>query len=332
MRPLACLVVTLVCLGNSLSAQERLPVTKLYRVAKQASVEILVAGHHQGSGWFAEEKGYIITTAHSLNPAQPVEILSQVYGRKKAKVVAVDLGHDLALLKVDAQEEPYAALPVAEQMPKVGSTVYLLGAPLYRHYVLQKGMIARDGNTFEYNQHFVESMHIAAMVQGGTSGGAWMNESGEVIGVQSSTLSVNSNPAGIAAVGPTQAIQRLIRTRKSANTPDLGMFIDELWIRQAETLQRFPQGTEGFIVQSLDTEGPAARAGIQSGDVITHLNGKPFRYRDDFLVAIRKYQPGDRIQLTILQPRGAGQKVVELQLGHLEVPWIEKEEPSKNPM
>lgn len=332
MRSLACFaLLSLVALAE-LFAAEKLPVPKLYQQAKQASVEILVAGHHQGSGWLANEQGYIVTTAHSLSPGKPVEILSRPYGRKQAEVVAVDLGHDLALLKIEASEQPYAFLPIAEEFPKVGATTYLFGAPLYRHQILQKGMVARDKTTFEYNQHFVENMHIAAMVQGGTSGGAWLNEAGEVIGVQSSTLSVNSIPAGVAAVSPAKAIRRLVTSRQTENTPDLGMFIDELWIRQAETLQQFPQGTEGFIVQSLDTEGPAARAGIQSGDLVTHLNGKPQRYRDDFLFEVRKLKPGDRIKLTILQPHGAGQKEVELQLGHLEVPWVRKNEASEDAM
>ena len=100
---------------------EPCPPAELYESAKRASVEILVDGHLGGSGFFVDKEGLLLTAAHMIGrPGLRVEILSPTAGRIKAEVVAVDLGHDLALLRVESREDGYPELPLAEKLPPPG--------------------------------------------------------------------------------------------------------------------------------------------------------------------------------------------------------------------
>src|SRR5258708_22290252 len=101
---------------------------KVYERAKAGSVELLVDGHLSGSGWFADKSGLVMTAAHVIEkPGRRLEVNSPSLNRLPAKVVAVDLGHDLALLKVDLGQREAPALSFAERLPAPGTEVYWFG-------------------------------------------------------------------------------------------------------------------------------------------------------------------------------------------------------------
>lgn len=319
------LVIWLGLLGASLRAvaadapPDREP---LYERARQASVEILVDGHLAGSGSFVGPQGLVLTAAHVLGqPGRSVEVLSPVASRLSAKLVAVDLGHDVVLLQVPPRDEPYPVLPLAAELPGPGSDVFLFGSPIYRHGLLQRGMMARRGLTYEFQSHFVEFAQIAAIVQEGTSGAPWMNRQGELIGVQSGAIAAKNGPGGVANVAPLPAIRTLVETKRNAATPTVGVFVDELWVLPPDAVRRFPPGTEGLAIQNLTDDGPAVRAGLKKGEVIIAVQGQPVRFRDDFVRAVRTRAPGQTVELTVLSPDGTGQRTVAVQVGCLEVGW-----------
>ena len=296
---------------------------RVYQRAEKSCVEILVNGRLAGSGWFAAEEGLVITAAHVVaRPQNKVEVLSPVAGRLTAEVVAVDIGVDAALLLVRRREGGYPTLSMAEKVPPVGTTVYLFGTPLFRHSVMVTGSIARQNTAFEYvGGNYVEIVHVAADTAKGFSGAPWMNSRGEVIGLQSGSMTYKDSQTGIAFMPPVDRLRRLIETRENAHTATLGIACEEIWEQQADLIKRFPDGSEGVVVRIINEKGLAAKAGIKQWDLIIKADGSQIRYRRDLVRAVRKHQPGEKMTLDLVRPDGAGQYSVEITLGWLEAVW-----------
>ncbi len=299
---------------------------ELYARAKQASLEILVNDHLEGTGSFISADGLAITAAHVIGrPGARIEVLSPVVARREAQVVAVDLGNDLALLKAEPRGDGgagYPFLPLRAEPPPVGADVYLIGTPIFRHAVMFSGLVARDEPTFEYlNAGYVAVLTLAATVPSGTSGGPWFDQDGALIGVQSGVMSNKGIPVGIAFAGSVDAVRELIRTRQSASTPNLGAAVEETWQQGRDVLDRFPPRIEGLIVKVLQADGPAARGGLRQFDCIQEIDGQPVRLPDELLRAIRKKKPGESVALNVLGPDGTGERTVSVALGRLEVGW-----------
>jgi serine protease Do len=295
----------------------------VYEKAKAASVEVLVNGHLNGTGWFADPQGFVVTAAHVIErPGQKVEVMSPGVGRLAAEVVAVDLGHDLALLRVPARDAAYPALSLAEKSPPPADDVFLFGAPIYRHAVLVRGTVARDNTTFEYYEdRYNEVTHISATVAIGMSGGPWLNASGVVVGLNSAVMSQNALPVGVSFSVPLPAIRALLANRKTASTPSLGIAAEELWQQDAKMIDRFPPQTEGLVIAILQNDGPAARAGLKQGEMILAADGRNVRLAEELLSVVMKKNPGQSLELSVLSPDGAGQRKVTVTLGKLEVNW-----------
>jgi len=323
MRLITVLAVSLTCLANPLlSAEPGQAPPRVYQRAEAASVGLLVDGHYGGSGSFIDPEGLIISALHILaRPGRKVEVVSPTVGRLLAETVAVDMGHDLVLLRVPARQGGYPTLPLATHMPPAGETVFHFGSPVYRHNIIQRGMVARQGLTYEHQGHFLEVMQIAANVQQGTSGGPWLNRAGQIVGVQSGAVTSKGRTAGIANVAPGLAIASLLKSKENSRTSTLGLFVDELWILQANELKPYRMGQEGLIVQALKKDGPAMQAGLKKGEVIVTADTQKIRYRDQLLRLVRKKKPADVIELTVFDPHGAGQRKVQVTVGRLEAQW-----------
>ena len=314
---------TLALLNPTVWAAERSkPIETLYAETERASVEVLVDGHLAGSGCFVDTQGSIITAAHLIaKPHQQIEVLSPTAGRLHANIVAVDLGHDLLLLRVEQRDGGYPALRLSTELPAAGDEVYLYGSSVYRHGLIQPGSIARRQLTFEYQSHFVEVLQVAAIVQEGTSGGPWISSEGELIGIQSGSITSKSVAVGIANVSPVDAVRALLKSKRNAATPTVGLFVDELWVLPGEALKRFAAATEGVVIQALQDGGPAARAGLKQGEVITAVDDRVIRYRDDLIRTIRSKRPGQTIMLDVVSPDRAGTRKLSVEIGTLEGDW-----------
>src|SRR5690606_12269049 len=114
----------------------------------------------------AAAHGLAITAAHVVKDRGRIEVLSPVAGRLKAKLVATDLGHDLALLLVERPEDLFPYLELASERPVLGEELYLFGSPLFRHGMLLPGGLAKEGTHFEWNDRhnsYYEAYALSAM-------------------------------------------------------------------------------------------------------------------------------------------------------------------------
>jgi len=306
---------------------KRITGTQFYQQAKAACVEILVDGRLSGSGWFATSDGYLFTAAHVVGlPGRRIEVLTQ-FGRHRAKVVAIDRGHDLALLRLTALKGETVYLKNAKRSSPPLSRIYTFGAPMFRHNILIDGMMARNDTTFEYygdQKQYFEITQVSATILKGMSGGPWLNRKGEVVGLQSGVIFVNSTPASIGHIAPLSAIKRLLKTKKTTSTPTLGLAVEELWQQSHKEIRRFPVGTEGLVVIIINANGPAQNAGITKGDLIIAADGKKVRLPDELLRLVRAKKSGEKIQLTIRNQKDAKTENKSVQLGVLEEAWLKK--------
>lgn len=297
--------------------------TSLYQFVRESSVEVLVDGRLEGSGWFAGPDGYVITAAHAVNGTNVcnIEIISGTAGRLPAEIAAKDNGNDIALLRVIGGKQPFSFLRIAKQIPAPGDPVYLYGVALFNHSIMLGGIVAREGTTFTYypdRQMLVRCYHVTAPSPPGTSGGPWVNSRGLVVGNQSGFITHNNAGAGIALVASPDAIRKLVSTRESVSTPMLGCGLEELWTQSVGFIKRFPKGTEGLITIPIHKDGPVEAAGLSKESLITAVEGKPVRYKDDFYKVIHEKKPGDKINVTVLDPDKSIPHDVQITLGNLE--------------
>ena len=300
----------------------------------RASVEILADGRMASSGAFVSSDGYVLTAAHFITtPEIKLEVLSIPKGRDLAKLIAIDSGHDLALLKIETGNElPF--LTVSKQFPKQGSTIYAIGSPLNRHGLMVRGMVASKHADYEYltdQAAYVHIWYIGAMSPRGLSGGNWVNSKGQVVGVQSGFLNeqvantggnVNS---GITFVAGPRAINQLIKTKKHAQTPSIGGVIEELWTQAPGFQKRFEEGAEGIIIHQVRAGGPLEKAGLTHEDLIVEADGKKVRYRKELMEIVRSKKVGDKLEIGFAKPdrKQGGKK--DIILDCLEQNWLDAE-------
>jgi len=312
--------VSLACVS---CVSSRSPASGLYVKARAASVDILVDGRQEGSGWFASEDGCVVTAAHVVRGASNnVEVLwAAGTNRMPAGIVALDKGHDLALLRVAKRRQPYPFLAAAATMPGPGEQVYLYGTALFVHDIILGGMVARGDCTFNYYGGLslsVRCYHVTAPSPPGTSGGPWVDARGTVVGNQSGFINQEKAGSGIAVVTPPDAICRLVAQKKTVATASMGCGFEELWSQQKGYTSRFPAGTEGLVTIPIEPGRAADKAGLNKESVILKFDGIPVRYRDEAYRLIRQHKPGDRITLSVLDPDTAKPHDVILVLGELE--------------
>lgn len=331
----ACSLVVASVMNPAGSAEDNASssLAAVYAQVKAATVEVLVNDRLSGTGWFATPDGTVMTAAHVIGaPGQRIEIRHATECRLEATVVAVDLGSDLALLRVRQRPDQGGAyLQLAESQPPPGEEVYLLGTPMGNHYVLLRGIMAREGSTFEhitrfgsYKDRYVAVATIAATTGPGTSGGPWFNRQGRVIGLQCGSTETAATSVGLSFVVPAGCIARFLKAPHSASTPVLGVAVDELWNQAADLLQRFPPRTDGLLITAVQDGTPADDAGLEPWHVITKVDGQNACLVDGFVRSIRAKQPGESIELTLLAPDGGGSRQVAVTLADLEATWSKK--------
>lgn len=312
--------IVLLCLTVSPIALAGAP-PDLYRQAAEAAVEILTDDHLDGSGFIIDPSGIAVTAAHAVTvPRRRIEVRSNTLGRLRVEVIARDVGHDVALLRLPARPEPYPALPLADSPAAVGSDVWLYGAPLFRHGVLLAAMVARPTPTYEYlpdQQYYLRVYHLSGPSPVGTSGGPWFDARQQVVGLQSGLMHDGGAPVGIAYMAPAAAIRRLLERKSDAETPTMRVGFEELWEQPDMFRRQFPERLEALVAVRVTPGGPAARAGVRPQDVITHIDGQRVRLRDEVLGAIRSRRIGAPVELKVLRP-GAAPRTVSVTLARLE--------------
>lgn len=282
----------------------------IYQKLRDASLEVLVDGQLRGSGWFVAPHGLALTAAHLLKGSGQIEVLTPVEGRLRAKLVAVDLGHDLALLSVVRPGNLFPILELETAAAQVGQQLYSYGTVLNRHGLFFEGVLSRNQLQYEWNDlnHvYTEVYAVNAMTPAGLSGAPWVNANGKVIGVQSGMMLWQDNLSGISFVAPVPGLNNFLENKGGIKTFSLGATFAEPW--EGGLAVGGVARNEGLRILKLVEGGALEAAGVAEGEILYALERKALHYRDDLLRQIAMLDSKRAIVLTVGKERGPRREI-----------------------
>src|ERR1700723_1072376 len=268
----------------------------------------------QGSGFFISPDGYAVTNNHVVDSADKVEVTTDDGKTYSAKVIGTDARTDLALIKVEGGSNfPFAKL--SDGKPRIGDWVLAVGNPFGLGGTVTAGIVSASGRDIG-NGPYDDFIQIDAPVNKGNSGGPAFNTEGEVMGVNTAIYSPSGGSVGIAFSIPASTVKTVIAQLKDKGSVSrgwIGVQIQPVTADIADSLGL--KKAEGALVAEPQATGPAAKAGIQAGDVITAVNGETVKDARELARTIGGLAPGSSVKLNVLHK---GQdKVVNLTLGQL---------------
>src|SRR6266567_4756050 len=262
-----------------------------------------------GSGFIVDPKGYIITNNHVVDKADKIYVKlstdpdSQDLGRP-ARVIGIDKATDLAVIKIDAN----LPLPVVKlgnsDSTQVGDWVEAIGSPFALAQTVTAGIISAKNRTIEPGvsgqfQHFIQT---DAAINPGNSGGPLLNMNGEVIGVNTAIYTQSAGYQGIGFAMPSNTVAEIYNDLIS---PSHKVVRGSIGIQFRQGLSGAVNRVYGFkngvLVQQVQPNGPADKAGLKPGDIITTLDGRQIKDGDDLVNEIASRRPGSSIRLGFIR-------------------------------
>ena len=268
----------------------------------------------QGSGFFISADGYAVTNNHVVDGATKVEVTTDDGKSYKAKVIGTDPRTDLALIKVEGGSN-FSFAKLADGKPRIGDWVLAVGNPFGLGGTVTAGIVSAMGRDIG-NGPYDDFIQIDAPVNKGNSGGPAFNTAGDVVGVNTAIYSPSGGSVGIAFSIPSATVKSVVEQLKDKGSVSrgwIGVQIQPVTQDIADSLGM--KKAEGALVAEPQKGGPASKAGIESGDVITEVNGQEVKDARELARTIGSMAPGSSIKLDVLHK---GQdKVVNLTLGTL---------------
>ena len=255
-----------------------------------------------GSGVIVNADGYILTNHHVVDGAVDIKVELTDNRTFTAKLVGSDPASDLAVLKIDAKDLPTLSLGDSDKV-RVGDPVLALGNPLGIGQTVTSGIISAKGRqTGISDGSFEDFLQTDAAINRGNSGGALVNTSGELIGINSQILSPSGGNIGIGFAIPANmakvVMEQLLKSGK-VHRGMLGVTIQAIDSDLAASLNM--PVARGAIVTSVAPGGPAEKAGIKRGDVITSINNQPTTDNNVLRNQVASLAPGATANVGVLR-------------------------------
>jgi serine protease Do len=268
----------------------------------------------QGSGFFISADGYAVTNNHVVDGASKVEVTTDDGKTHTAKVIGTDARTDLALIKVEGGSN-FAFAKLSDGKPRIGDWVLAVGNPFGLGGTVTAGIVSAMGRDIG-NGPYDDFIQIDAPVNKGNSGGPAFNTAGDVVGVNTAIYSPSGGSVGIAFSIPAATVKSVVAQLKDKGSVSrgwIGVQIQPVTQDIADSLGL--KKAEGALVAEPQANGPAAKAGIESGDVIEKVNGEPVKDARELARTIGGLAPGTAVKLDVLHK--GEDKVINLTLGQL---------------
>jgi len=285
----------------------------------------LVTG--QGSGFFISADGYAVTNNHVVDKAENVQVTTDDGKIYPAKVIGTDQRSDLALIKVDGRGD-FPFVKFAEGNPRIGDWVLAVGNPFGLGGTVTAGIVSARGRDIG-NGPYDDFIQIDAPVNKGNSGGPTFDVDGNVIGVNTAIFSPSGGSVGIAFAIPADTVKKVVAQLKDKGSVTrgwIGVQIQSVTPEIAESIGL--KNVQGALVAEPQADGPAVKAGVEAGDVITQVNGAPIKDARELARQISGMPPGTTVNLLVL--RKGSEKTISLKLGQLPNEREARAEPRSN--
>ncbi|ODN70540.1 Do family serine endopeptidase [Methylobrevis pamukkalensis] len=252
-----------------------------------------------GSGFIIDSSGYVVTNNHVVGAATDIKVTLQDGTTLPARLVGKDEKTDIAVLKVES-DTPLPAVPFADSREiKVGEAVMAVGNPFGLGGTVTAGIVSARGRDI-HSGPFDDYIQTDAAINKGNSGGPLFDMDGNVIGINTAIFSPSGGSVGIGFAIPATLARPIvdeIRDHGGVSRGWLGVAIQPVTKDIAESLGL--PGEKGALVSSVNGGSPAAEAGVEPGDVITSVGGKPVEQFRDVARLVANVEPGSKTELEV---------------------------------
>ncbi|MGY5884766.1 S1C family serine protease [Modestobacter lacusdianchii] len=268
----------------------------------QPSVVTILTAAGSGSGVVYREDGLIVTNEHVVRDSISVDVAFADGQRVSGTVLATDAVTDLAL--VEAERTGLPAAKFQRQLPTIGELAVVIGSPLGFQNTVTAGIISglhrEIPGSASQSQALVDLIQTDAAISPGNSGGALVDGDGQVIGISEAYIPPQAGAVSLGFAIPSATVIDVIEELEGDGEAEHAFVgIEPATITPQIAEQLGLPSTEGVIVRAVVPGGPAVTAGIESGDVITAVDGEPSASPEDLLAALRDRDPGDTITVTV---------------------------------
>ncbi|WP_052214742.1 DegQ family serine endoprotease [Belnapia sp. F-4-1] len=281
---------------------------------RQGPAERRVMG--QGSGFIIDAAGYVVTNNHVVGQADSVKVELADGRQLPARVVGTDPKTDLALIKIEAGGNlPTVAFGDSDRL-RVGEWVLAMGNPFGLGGTATAGIVSARGRQIGAGP-YDDFIQTDASINPGNSGGPLFDAQGQVVGVNAAIFSPSGGNIGIGFAIPASLAQSVVAQLKEHGRVErgwLGVSTQRIDPTLASALGL--SDSRGALIGAVEPDGPAARAGVQSGDVVTGVNGHAIAVPRDLAEAVGEQRPGATVTLALLRDG----KPVEQQVTLIAIP------------
>jgi serine protease Do len=264
-----------------------------------------------GTGVIYRSDGYILTNNHVVGQADDILITLNDKRKFKGKVVGRDTFTDLALVKIEASNLPVARFGTSIGM-RPGDWAIAIGSPLGMDHSVTLGIISAIGRQVDGLSQIAEVIQTDAAINPGNSGGPLLNIHGEVIGLNEAIRGDGQNIGFAIPVDTVKEVAKQLIDHGSIARAYLGINMQEINPELAQSLG-LPNETKGVLVARTMPDGPAAKAGIENGDIIQRVDGSAVETPKDVQKSVFKHKPNEK--LSVLVSRNGALKPIMVTVG-----------------
>ena len=259
--------------------------------------------HAAGSGVIISTDGYIVTNNHVVGEADEIEVKLNDNREFKGRIIGCDPTTDLALIKIDAKNLPAIKIGNSDDL-KLGQWVLAVGNPFNLTSTVTAGIVSAKARSLGANgiESFIQT---DAAINSGNSGGALVNERGELVGINAMLYSQTGSYSGYGFAIPTTIMNKVVADLKVYGTVQRAVLgvkgIDvSNWIDGEKAKGNEPDidALDGVYVSEVTDASAAEEAGLQKGDVVTEFDGKKVKKMSELQEAIAQHRPGDKVSIT----------------------------------
>ena len=251
-----------------------------------------------GSGFVIGSDGHVLTNAHVVDGADEVTVRLSDKREFKAKVLGTDKRTDIALLKIEAKDLPKVTIGDPEKL-RVGEWVVAIGKPFGLENTMTAGIVSAKGRDLP-QENLVPFIQTDVAINPGNSGGPLFNMKGEVVGINSLIYSRTGGYMGLAFAIPIDVAMNTASQLKDKGRVTRGRIGVQIQPVTKEDAEAFGLGApRGALVNGVEKDGPAAKAGVEVGDIIVKADGRDVKTSQELPRIITAIRPGNKINLTV---------------------------------